>query len=381
MNNFVSSKLFSLSIIITILLIFFLRFYSMGGLHNTEFNYAQLHQLYLNSQYNNGFLIMEDSQLYTYAGFTYLIQGKFDEINIEHPPLGKYLIGLSVLFSKSTIFYQLSFAFTLLTIVFLISLKYLNNIYLAIIPTLMFMVDKLFLSRSFMPELDIPVTVFILFYIFIMSLGRLTVRKTVLLGIILGLSSGIKYPTAAFILYLATLIYFILIKEKKIFQKMFTLGLIAIFIFVLQYTPLILNRGFGAFIDVQIRAVKIHLSHVPEYPPLAASKVMLLNRWPSWWNNAKPVNKVAEWSILWPLLWFTIFGLPLFLYLTKKKAKNLYFGIIFLGLYFLFINSRLFFPHYLMPVLAIGYPLLFWELKQLSEYLLSIRSKRSSVAN
>lgn len=323
------------------------------------FNYGQLHNLYQNSQYNNGGQIMQDDQLYAYAGYSYVTGTMLDQINVEHPPFGKYLIGLSIIGTGNPVFLQIVVSLILLVVMYLISLKITQNHALSALAPILLVSQSLFINRAIISELDImQITVTCLFlYTVICNKKRIPI---VTLGILLGLVATIKFPTMAVLLVLSLLLYLLLIKDKGWFKKILHICTIALLIYLLTYLPLIFAKGPIAFLKTQERALRIHLSHVPSYPPFAATKVMLTNTWPIWWDEADPIRTVPEWSVYWPILFLVLITSPVYFYKLKKKNYALIIVLVFTWLYFIFINSRLFFPHYLLPILVMGSVITTW---------------------
>jgi predicted membrane-bound dolichyl-phosphate-mannose-protein mannosyltransferase len=360
-----------------IIFIFLIKIYSEKNSFVQKFDFEKVDKLYQESQFAenpaNRKLVIQDWDLYPYAGLVYLKTGQLDKVNIEHPPLGKYLLGLSILLTGNPNLVQIPFALGLLCLSFFISYQLLKNIYLSFLIPLCLINEFLFFHRTTNALLDLFQTAFIALFLFLIILkpGK-SKLKMIILGLVLGIIASIKFPAAAAILGIC--FFANLFVENKGFKKSFfdflSITFIGILVFCLTYTPLFLKQGIRGFLNLQIKALKIHLSHLPEYPPFIPLRVMFLNQWPVWWDQINPIHQAEEWNIFWPFLALAIILSPFFYWQCRKRndlSKKL---IIFLfsWSYFIFINSRLFFPGYLFPVLPYLYLLLVWEIKTIFSY-------------
>lgn len=102
-----------------------------------------------------------DDGLYAFAGYYYLFQkGDVSAVNFEHPPLGKYLIGVSVaIFGNENIINLIYFA-ALLYITYKTGIIIMKNNLLALISLTILAYDSLFLDNLLRSLLDLPFTLF-----------------------------------------------------------------------------------------------------------------------------------------------------------------------------------------------------------------------------
>lgn len=331
-----------------------------------EFNFEKTAEIFSRSQFapniKNRQTMIQDWDLYSYAGIKYLTSGQLDSVNAEHPPLGKYLFGTAYFLVKRPVLAQIPLAFIFLWLSFLISKKVLKNSWLSLCVPFFILIEPLFHIQLTHSMLDLSLAAAIAAFLWIaVNKAEKTRGKHFILGLILGVSASIKFPAAAFIL---SLVYFISVfKINRLFlKKIIIVSTSCLLVYLLTYSPLIIKKGASAFFAVHVRAAKIHLSHVPGYPAFAPIKTMLFNRWPVWWDEKNPDWKVQERLITWPLLALTSLASPLvFLKYRKQQNKNLVI-FSFFWLYFIFINLRLFFPGYLLLILPYFYMIAIWEL-------------------
>lgn len=364
-----------------IIIVFIIRLLSHYQLFTQKFDFSKIDQIYKQSQFaenpEDRKLIIQDWDLYPYAGLIYLRTGQLNSVNIEHPPLGKYILGLGVLIFKNPNLIQIPIALLLLYLSYLLSLRLLKNEYLAFLIPLFLCLEYLFVHRVSHSLLDLMQTTMINLFILTaldLNKNKKDNKKTkIILGLTLGAVASIKFPVTAIILGSCYFIYLVILKRlkniNKAFKLFFPILIIAISFYIITYLPLLINQGIVAFFDLQIKSLKIHLSHLPEYPPFIPLRVMFLNQWPVWWDKNKPIHQAEEWNILWPVLALSILLSPFtFLKkLNKKEKKKNFLIFLFPWSYFIFLNSRLFFPGYLFLILNFLYLFLIWQLKTITK--------------
>jgi len=389
-----NKKLAIVLTVFTLFVSFWLKFTPYLPFFGQKFNFQAIDHLYKHSQFaanpDDRQLVILDWDLYPYAGLIYLKTGKIDQINIEHPPLGKYLFGLSLILFKNSTIIQIPLALLFLYLSFFLGLKLLKNPWWAFLVPLAMLNEVLFTQHTIHSTLDLFQSTTILLFVYLAGLDKLNKKTPFILGVVLGIVASIKFPASALILALSCTIFYLAANKDKKIKSLLIVFSIALLFYLLNYLPLFIKsksfgQGFSDFVSLQIRALKIHLSHLPEYKPLAPLKVMFLNQWPSWWDKANPVVQVEEWSYRWPILALSMFLSPWLYYYSviKKKKKNLQLIFFFAWLYFIFINSRLFFPSYLLPLLPFLYLFLVAMIKYLASVLVKITkvSKLIKLAN
>jgi predicted membrane-bound dolichyl-phosphate-mannose-protein mannosyltransferase len=366
-------KALNLFLLLLVLFNFTFFIYKNKKIYTKKVNLKKLEENYQTSQFNpdpeKRTSIIQDEDLYAFSGYKYITTGSLDNINIEHPPLGKYIIGLSVLIFKNQNIIQLILGAIFLTLLYKLTLKTTENKTVSLATTFAFSLEKIFKEQLKLSLLDLSLGVFLL--LFLLSLNKLTIkikkdrkkekereRKTsVLTGLFLGCIASIKYPTISLVALTAAIIFLIIKKDKNIIKKAATICLTAAIVFLLTYLPFFLRNNPLSFISLQIKALKIHLSHVPEYPKAQVFNVLIFNKWLSWWGD-KDFVKTDLWSITWPILTIGFFTS----FIKEKKNRLLK---IWCFQYLAFLSLRLFFPRYLFLLMPFLYIILFNDLKLL----------------
>lgn len=360
---------------------FVCRFLPLRSSFKSSFDFQQISEKYRYSQFavdpNDRQVIIEDWELYPYAGLVYLKTGILDQVNIEHPPLGKYFFALSTLIFKNPNIVQLPFAIFFLWLIFRISLRCLQNHFWALLVVFGVLAEFLFSHRLTHSLLDLFQATMVSWFIFLGTVKKSALGKKIFLGLILGAVASVKFPVVAIILTGSYLIkqYFLRNKSlKRILEKESLIILIGFLFYLFNYSPLFIQNGIAGFFQLQVRAVKIHLSHLPEYPALVPLRVMFLNQWPVWWDKINPIHPAEEWNFLWPALASSILITPLFFFkcLSPRQKRKSLLIFLFSWAYFVFINTRLFFPGYLFLILPCLYLFLLWQIKYLLKLVKSM---------
>lgn len=360
------NKVSSLPALAVITIFLFLRLIPYSDSFLKPFDLEKITKTYQGSQFaplpQHRQEVIQDWDLYPYAGVVYLTTGDLGKINIEHPPLGKYLLGISYLIFANPAIVQLPLAVIFLFFVFLIAKKFLKNEWLALTIPLLLLTEPMFIFQATHSHIDLFLATMTLIFIWLVICTQKSKPKNfILIGFILGIIAGIKFPAVAMILAFSYFLTWVLRSRKDPWQFLIIFGL-TIAVYLTVYSPFLANYGFPAFIDLQLKALKLHLSHVPEYPPLAPMRVMFFNQWPTWWDANNPLSQTTEWQITWPFLAFGMLASPI-LYRKTGSKKSILFILLFCWIYFIFINSRLFFPGYLLVILPYLYLFLILELK------------------
>ena len=353
LENLIASFLILGTILFIILFIWQNRFF-----YQQNFDPQRLANFYSYSQFSEKqpLFTISDDDLYAYAGWHYLATGDLKSLNIEHPPLGKYFIGLSIKLFNNQNIGHIFWGILFLYLTYLISFQISNNRLIAITIPFFLILEPLFRQQMIHSLLDLPQATFILAYLLILPRVKNSFWSTLILGVCLGAVAAIKFPALAFILSLATLLAFIFYRQQPficLFKLWCFINFIAIFVFTVTYFSLLSQAGFTSWIHVLIQATKIHLNHVPLYSKGVIFRVLFFNQWPRWWGQ-EGIQKVTEWQYTWPLVGISFLLSP-FLFIKKnffRKNPSIFF---FTWISLLFLASRLFFPTYLLPILPFGF--------------------------
>lgn len=305
---------------------------------------------------------ISDEDLYSYAGYEY-IKGKNPILlNPEAPPLGKYLIGLSIILFNNQRVISVITAFLCLFLIFIITKKITNSNLFSSIAVLLTTTNTLFTDQIMhAPQLEIFQLFFILLFIFIFSIfkEKNKYQFLILSGIILGFSLSIKVFFLNYILVNSWLLiyYFLryLLKKegvKTIIKELALLNIIALFSFMLTYIMYFVHEGsLRGFLGTQKWIFHFYQQSSINTGKLLGSylNLILFNKWKVW-SEGYPIVKYEYWSFFWPITF--LFGLVscFYLKLSKKVKKNnlILILISFIATYNVFLFIVPIFPRYLL---------------------------------
>jgi len=234
----------------------------------TGFDYPALERRYENWMKDPGNLewFIGDNDIYTYAGWKYVHGASPDEINFEHPPLAKYLIGLSaVVFNNPNVIGAALGVFSLL-ILYELSKKILGRSLFALVPVFMLSLERLFISFSSTSMLDIYLVFFLLLSILLYSHVDSDVK---LLGgsVALGLATACKLTG---MLAIPSLMISIIMRKKSAWKQLLLGVLVAASVYCLNYVWFfILGRSIADFLELQWKMLMFQVGRrygLP-YPP------------------------------------------------------------------------------------------------------------------
>lgn len=280
---------------------------------------------YGQSQYvlgNDAIEKIDDSELYVYAGFAYIKGQDPTTINFEHPPLAKYIYGLSFLLFKNSYTLNIILYPLLLIVFYFFSSTVLKSQKAKIIALFFFGSLPLLNEMVRYILLDIP------FLIGLTSLLALlgyktqhTLLKYCLVGLILGVIASIKYPIPfIFIPSLFIVIHSLINKE---FKYIFFLFPIALSVYILQYSIYFM---YHPNIFEFLRFEKYRYDWWTAYrtaPKFLILSNLFFGHYKAWWE-ANLIQYSKEWTISIP-----IFFVGHILSFIKIK-KNIWFWQLFI---------------------------------------------------
>lgn len=313
-----------------------------------------------NHAMNKKQILLGDDGLYAYEGWQYL-QGKDPTaLNPEVPPLGKYLIGISIIiFHNQNIFALLSGIFALIALYF-ISLFLFKKKIVALIPVTVFSLEPLFYTQIRAPFLDLLNLSF-----FLMTTLFFLKKNYLISGIFLGLMMATKSSAATFIMVSSTQIaYLILLSINKIvgghspkkkatttfqtiwkviakeFCWLFVSLLVALVIFTATYIVFFLQgHNVREFLGVQ--KYIIHFYSIGAKGNITDPwQILIFGKWQTWFAGVRPI---PEWHIGWMALtiFSAIYGI---LCLVQKKIEPLGFLLIWVIVAMAFFGLAPMFP-------------------------------------
>lgn len=293
-----------------------------------------------------------DDGLYVYAGWEYIHGLDPTMFNAEIPPLGKYLIGLTtLLFGNQNIFALVSGIVVLISFFFLNKIIFKDN-FLALLPVALLSFDPLFYTQLRATFLDLLYLGFLLLtFIFFLK------ERFFIAAIFLGAMMATKASASTFaIVALSMFVYLIYMKHTEQIKKFVISLSVSIGVFLLTYSVYFFKgHNLIEFLGVQKWILNFYTGGA-KGDPTTALQMLVTGNWPTWWGE---VQRVPEWSILWPI---ALFACAYYLYKVVLKRK-LYSSVLLLFWIIIYLVFLAFVPvwsRYLLLVLPFMYTLSVW---------------------
>lgn len=190
------------------------------------FDPVYLSDLYSKSQYVLGQKSIGgigDDGLYAFAGYYYLFQrGDVSSVNFEHPPLGKYLIGLSIfLFQNENVINLIYFGILLFTLYRLARSIQLSSLQ-AVCSVFLFSLDPLFLDHLLRSQLDLPFTLFFTLGVYFFLKGLAEAKFLFWSHLFWGMAFATRFFPIFVLIYVYLLV--VIIFRKKSFLSVFLIS-------------------------------------------------------------------------------------------------------------------------------------------------------------
>jgi len=347
-------------------LIFFIIFKNQNKIFK-KFDDKNYEKKYYQSQWinPNSKNPISDEDLYAYAGFKYIKGTNPFLINPEAPPLGKYIIGVSIILFKNHRILSLCFAFFSLLLSFFVTYQMSSSFFASSLVIFLTAINSLFQDQLIHSgQLEIYqyffAIVFVIFFNFYLKNKK--IRYLFLSGITLGAFISIKFFFFHFLLFNFWLILFFFFIAKKfkinfVIKTYIFLNIIALATFTLTYWRFFLLGGtIKQFLGAQKWIFLFYQQSKIDNIKILGSYLGLIfiNRW-RYWSNNYPFIQYENWSAIWPLVF--IFGSYSIYHFFKqksfKKNQTSFYPYILLS-FFLASNIFLFFtpiyPRYLLSL-------------------------------
>lgn len=294
------NKTFTPTLVVLILLLVLLPVVSFPSFFLTETNISSFAQLYGNSQYVRGEATqqrIDDATLYIYAGYAYVQGEDPTTVNFEHPPLGKYVLGLSyLLFGNSLILNLCIYAAFLLTFVSLLRMFTKNN--LLIYGALLFLgTTRLVYVNVGQGMLDIFSSLLLLLIFRILFSKLASLPKYSIVGLVIGALAATKYAFPSIGLpLLLTLTWAWYSKELLVSLVSLPIALVT---YLASYTVYFLNHTLLDFIKFEWFRLKWWVVD-RNIPPFLILRTLFLGSFQDW--RMGHTVRSAVWSVSWPIL-------------------------------------------------------------------------------
>jgi hypothetical protein len=288
--------------------------------------YPALKQIYADSQYANKNVksFVPDEVVYAYAGGAF-IQGAHPLLIIpDAPPLGKYLIGISVLLFQNEHTIMIIAAVLSLVLFYFLAKQILSSTLLALIPVFLYSSEALFKNQLvYTPLFDLMQLVFLLGSFLAFNRGLFSKKRhTIFFALacaLLGFFISTKFFVSGITIIAAWYIVLFIRRDKKRLLSLTAVLPLVPVILLATYSRVF---AFGYSLRDLIGAQKwIFIYHQGQLiKPFSIWPLLMLNQWYVWWGD-KPVLSDSQWTILWPIITLCS-AATIILYILKKIPKK-----------------------------------------------------------
>jgi len=307
----------------------------------------------INAVRNKG---VSDATLYTYVGNEYMNGKDPTLLNPEHPPLGKYLIGLSIRIFNNENIILLIFGFITLVTVFMIVLLSSQSYLASSCAVLLTATHSLFIDQLIHgPQLEL----FQLTFLLLMILFLIVFEKNgkpyplFLSAFFLGCLLSVKTFMTHFILFSAWLAVLTLFSKRIKIKEWLLLQMGGVLVFMSSYAIFFIKGGnFRQWLGVQKYILVFYKQAGINILEFAGNYLRLIftGSWKFWTDN-NPVSHYSEWSFIWSSI-FLVTVYAIYRIYKHKREKNISFAEWLLVSFIIIYNLYLFvipmFPRYLL---------------------------------
>jgi|GEM_PF-828281 len=312
-------------------------------------------------------VFISDGEIHQAAGYLYWQGYDPTEINFQHPPLIKYLFGLSIKLFSTSLIAQILFGVALIYLTYLCGTRVFQSRPVGLLASFLLAVDPLLSSLSADALLDLGQAVFILAYILVSINHKSSYFWQ---GIFLGLIAASKFWAGALFFLVITFVFRLVAKKevnknfiKKILNKKllkqtvnhFSLQLlVAFFTFCIIYLPsFVYRRGAFNIIFFELKTLKYWFNHSISSIPFASLILFITGYFQTWWDNT--IVKTPAWTILWPISFFiSLFTAGKYLINKKRVNKQIFLSLLPV-LYLIYLGVQAPFERYFIIVLPFFY--------------------------
>lgn len=338
-------------------------------LSNYWYKFSTLKQTYLDSQYVNkhpkGWVPDEFVNAYNAGELT---KGTNPVLIIpDTPPLGKYLIGLSILVFNNENIISLICGLLSVLLMYLVGRQIYAHTITALLPIFFLSFEPIFNNQFvYTPLFDIIQLVFLLASLYFFNKGFLSKKKYhiffVLSSILLGCFISTKFFATGITIIAAYYIILLVHKDKKRLIALTVSAPLAIIILLLSYVRVLaFDKNLHTFIGIQKWVFLYHKSQL--ILPFTIWPLILFNKWYVWYGN-QPIISDPQWRITWPIgLIGTIITIAFYVRKKIPHKKEVEVLMAWSVFYILFFSIGQITTRYLIIYIPVLYMITFYGIE------------------
>jgi hypothetical protein len=308
-SRFSLYSLFCVALFIAILLQPISKLYSQGDSFFSR-GYSSQYDLFKKAYYGSQYVkknnpgIMPDQTLESFAAGAFLKGINPILIIHDQPPLGRYMLSLSILLFDNPNTIMVLFFFLSALGVFLIGKSILKDTFLSLIPLGIFINEPIFLNKFYnsplLEPIQLPFIIFALYFFVQGIINKKYVKWFILTSIMLGFVISIRFFVLGVILVSSMIIYLLLSRQfnKKLIVFLITLSLSVVVLLISYARTIQLGSSILHIFGIQ---KYIYIYHKQQLSlPFSFWDLLLLNRWHIWWGTRGIISD-PQWIIIWPI--------------------------------------------------------------------------------
>lgn len=309
---------------------------------------------------------IDDDTLYAYAGSAYIRGEDPTSINFEHPPLAKYMFGLSYLMFGNAVILNLALYAVALWLCYRLALTLTHRETLGLLAIALIGTQPIFQDHVSRALLDFPQLCAILaFFVCLFSKNR---KKYLWSGICLGLFSSIKYPIPVIGLLAAILVAWSF--TEKALKQVFVSFTAAVGTYLLTYAVFFFHH-LNPLDFLKFEWYRLHWwVSSRDLPKFLIFSTIFTGRFKGWWS-ANVYETAWGWSLLWPVSFIVQLLGGIFLTKKHKEALTLFLYCQILLVMYAFGSAS--YARYLIPLLPFWIILGVWAVAELTTKLQKTR--------
>lgn len=331
--------------------------YANRALLSSRFDKAYWQDRYEQSQWRLPLSdrVIGDDGLYLYEGYRLIRGGDPTISNAEMPPLGKYLIGTSIVLFGNGHIYGLIITLLLLLTTYILAKKILKETFLALAAAMLLATDPLITNQYTLTMMDALQALLLVIYLALLARienGRRHVFYILVSGLTLGLFSGTKLPVLTPLLGIAGIWHLFTQSKKTQDIILFLIGVAAGYL--LPYTVYFF-QGHTVMDWLKIQKWIVMFYRQGNISPTWGSSIttLLTGYYQNLFSHAW--ERAAEWSPVWGLLTLaTPAAIVAWIKTKKKETLSLLIpsiALIIIGIYAIIP----FWTRYLVVILPLLY--------------------------
>ncbi len=322
---------------------------------------------------------IDDSLTYAFAGVAY-IQGESPTVtNFEHPPLVKYVFGLSYLISSSVYFFN-TFILIFILVVFVMLAKRLGITQIfTVFSMILFTISTPLISHVGQTMLDSWIVLFTLLFLFLLlskNIGSFKVMSSV--GVILGVVASSRYPFPFILLYISVLGLWLI--HKKRLSRIIIIVPYMIATYMFTYSAFFLHGNtLIDFIRFEIYRFNWRLGSAPFAIPYSIY-TLFYGCVQNWWSDTNPnlCTPDADWRWWLPMLATAQFPAQVY-QLVKRNMEVVIVGIFASAMLVMLLMASFSQMRYIYPLIPLWILLCALTVQQIiNRYLSSSKTIKST---